>query len=43
VADRVGGRSESGGAVGVCTHMTSPTPAGLFDRAIMESGNCLLA
>jgi para-nitrobenzyl esterase len=33
---------QSGGAVAVCGQLTSPTAAGLFDRAVMQSGSCLL-
>lgn len=32
---------ESAGAVDICALMASPKAEGLFDRAIMESGNCL--
>jgi para-nitrobenzyl esterase len=31
---------QSAGAVGVCLLMASPMAAGLFQRAIMESGDC---
>ncbi|KAK3275281.1 hypothetical protein CYMTET_16580 [Cymbomonas tetramitiformis] len=31
---------ESAGAMSVCYHLASPASAGLFARAIMESGNC---
>ena len=31
---------ESSGSASVCLHLTSPTAAGLFDRAIGESGSC---
>jgi para-nitrobenzyl esterase len=31
---------QSGGAVATCAQLTSPQSAGLFQRAIMESGNC---
>lgn len=31
---------ESAGAVNVCNLIASPAAAGLFDRAIMQSGNC---
>ncbi len=34
---------ESAGGVSVCAHLASPRSAGLFDAAIMQSGNCLLA
>ncbi|MEU8434477.1 carboxylesterase family protein [Streptomyces sp. NPDC029216] len=32
---------ESAGALGICAHLTSPTAAGLFQRAILQSGSCL--
>lgn len=32
---------ESSGGVNACAHLTSPTAAGLFDRAIVQSGSCL--
>jgi para-nitrobenzyl esterase len=32
---------ESAGAMSVCSHLTSPEAAGLFDRAIIESGSCM--
>jgi para-nitrobenzyl esterase len=31
---------QSGGAVSTCSHIVSPTAAGLFHRAIIESGPC---
>ncbi|GAA1663422.1 carboxylesterase family protein [Glycomyces endophyticus] len=31
---------ESGGGYDVCAHLTSPTSAGLFDKAIMQSSPC---
>jgi para-nitrobenzyl esterase len=31
---------ESAGAIGVCMHLVSPPSAGLFHRAILESGTC---
>ncbi|OEJ36050.1 carboxylesterase [Streptomyces subrutilus] len=31
---------ESAGALGVCAHLTSPASAGLFHRAIVQSGSC---
>jgi para-nitrobenzyl esterase len=31
---------ESAGAYSVCDHLASPTAAGLFDRAIIQSGPC---
>ncbi len=34
---------ESAGGVSVCAHLASPLSAGLFHRAIMQSGNCLNA
>ncbi|MGW6710348.1 carboxylesterase/lipase family protein [Streptomyces sp. NPDC054956] len=33
---------ESAGALGVCLHLTSPASAGLFHRAIVQSGSCSL-
>ena len=33
---------QSGGAVATCAQLTSPGSEGLFQRAIMESGNCQL-
>ena len=35
----VGG--ESAGSADTCAHLVSPTAAGLFERAIMESGTCV--
>jgi para-nitrobenzyl esterase len=32
---------ESGGGIGVCTQLTSPTSEGLFDKAILQSGACM--
>ncbi|MFI7600152.1 carboxylesterase/lipase family protein [Actinoplanes sp. NPDC049681] len=32
---------QSAGGLSVCAHLTSPAAAGLFDRAIIESGPCL--
>lgn len=32
---------ESAGALGICAHLTSPTAAGLFQRAVLQSGSCL--
>ncbi|MFF4244684.1 carboxylesterase/lipase family protein [Streptomyces sp. NPDC001822] len=32
---------ESAGALSVCAHLTSPTAAGLFQRAVLQSGSCL--
>ncbi|WP_405792255.1 carboxylesterase family protein [Streptomyces sp. NBC_00029] len=31
---------ESAGALGICAHLTSPTAAGLFRRAVLQSGSC---
>ena len=31
---------ESAGAFSVCSHLASPKSAGLFDRAILQSGSC---
>lgn len=31
---------ESAGAFSVCSHLVSPESAGLFDRAILQSGSC---
>ncbi|MFF3609927.1 carboxylesterase/lipase family protein [Streptomyces sp. NPDC002463] len=31
---------ESAGALGICAHLTSPTAAGLFQRAVLQSGSC---
>ncbi|MFF1778308.1 carboxylesterase/lipase family protein [Streptomyces virginiae] len=31
---------ESAGALSVCAHLASPASAGLFDRAIVQSGSC---
>lgn len=33
---------ESSGGMNVCGHLTSPTAAGLFQRAIVQSGSCLM-
>jgi para-nitrobenzyl esterase len=33
---------ESAGGLSVCAHLTSPLAAGLFDRAIVQSGPCTL-
>lgn len=33
---------ESGGAIGTCAQLTSPSAAGLFHRAILQSGSCSL-
>ncbi|MET7827133.1 carboxylesterase family protein [Streptomyces sp. NPDC005386] len=32
---------ESAGAIGICAHLTSPTAAGLFQSAVLQSGSCL--
>ncbi|MEV4639918.1 carboxylesterase family protein [Actinoplanes sp. NPDC049548] len=32
---------QSAGGQSVCSHLTSPSAAGLFDRAIIQSGSCL--
>ncbi|MEU2021425.1 carboxylesterase family protein [Streptomyces sp. NPDC016469] len=49
-ADRFGGDpdavtlfGESAGALSVCAHLTSPRAAGLFRRAVLQSGSCLMA
>ncbi|MEU8779327.1 carboxylesterase family protein [Streptomyces sp. NPDC048606] len=49
-ADRFGGDpgnvtlfGESAGAIGICAHLTSPTAAGLFRRAVLQSGSCLMS
>ncbi|MGW7102176.1 carboxylesterase/lipase family protein [Streptomyces sp. NPDC054838] len=34
---------ESAGALGVCAHLTSPTAVGLFQRAVLQSGSCLMS
>ncbi|MEV7729658.1 carboxylesterase family protein [Streptomyces sp. NPDC087917] len=34
---------ESAGALGICAHLTSPTAAGLFHRAVLQSGSCLMS
>ncbi|MGW8782772.1 carboxylesterase/lipase family protein [Streptomyces sp. NPDC055796] len=31
---------ESAGGLGICAHLTSPASAGLFQRAILQSGSC---
>ncbi|MER7468523.1 carboxylesterase family protein [Streptomyces sp. NPDC097981] len=31
---------ESAGALSICAHLTSPTAAGLFQRAVLQSGSC---
>jgi len=38
--DRVTAMGQSSGAVDICLLMSSPMAAGLFQRAIMESGDC---
>jgi para-nitrobenzyl esterase len=32
---------ESAGAMSICSHLSSPDAAGLFDKAIIESGSCM--
>ncbi|MEW2135329.1 carboxylesterase family protein [Streptomyces sp. NPDC005409] len=32
---------ESAGALSICAHLSSPTAAGLFQRAVLQSGSCL--
>ncbi|MCX5199208.1 carboxylesterase family protein [Streptomyces sp. NBC_00249] len=34
---------ESAGALSICAHLTSPTAAGLFQRAVLQSGSCLMS
>ncbi|MEU2390343.1 carboxylesterase family protein [Streptomyces sp. NPDC007369] len=34
---------ESAGAVSICAHLTSPTAVGLFQRAVLQSGSCLMS
>ncbi|MGW6979876.1 carboxylesterase/lipase family protein [Streptomyces sp. NPDC054932] len=34
---------ESAGALSICAHLTSPTAAGLFRRAVLQSGSCLMS
>ncbi|MFD8686241.1 carboxylesterase/lipase family protein [Streptomyces sp. NPDC059651] len=34
---------ESAGALSVCAHLTSPGAAGLFRRAVLQSGSCLMS
>ncbi|CAM3807008.1 carboxylesterase/lipase family protein [Occultella aeris] len=41
--DNVTLAGQSAGAVSTCAHLASPGAAGLFDRAIMQSGSCDLA
>lgn len=33
---------ESAGALSTCAHLTSPTAAGLFHRAVIQSGPCMM-
>jgi para-nitrobenzyl esterase len=33
---------ESAGALSTCAHLTSPASAGLFHRAVMQSGSCVM-
>lgn len=32
---------QSAGGMSVCSHLTSPSAAGLFDKAVIQSGSCL--
>ncbi|MFJ9737217.1 carboxylesterase/lipase family protein [Streptomyces sp. NPDC101166] len=41
--DRVTLVGESAGALGTCAHLTSPTAAGLFQRAVLQSGSCAMS
>ncbi|MFE0632230.1 carboxylesterase/lipase family protein [Streptomyces sp. NPDC058864] len=34
---------QSAGALGICAHLTSPTAAGLFQRAVLQSGSCFMS
>ncbi|MFE3905907.1 carboxylesterase/lipase family protein [Streptomyces sp. NPDC059153] len=34
---------ESAGALSICAHLTSPTAVGLFQRAVLQSGSCLMS
>jgi para-nitrobenzyl esterase len=34
---------ESAGGISTCAHLASPAPAGLFRRAIVQSGPCTMA
>ncbi|MFE2544342.1 carboxylesterase/lipase family protein [Actinacidiphila glaucinigra] len=34
---------ESAGALSICAHLTSPAAAGLFQRAVLQSGSCLMS
>ncbi|MFB7784907.1 carboxylesterase/lipase family protein [Streptomyces vinaceus] len=34
---------ESAGALGICAHLTSPAAAGLFQRAVLQSGSCFMS
>lgn len=34
---------ESAGALSICAHLTSPRAAGLFQRAVLQSGSCLMS
>ncbi|MEU3915588.1 carboxylesterase family protein [Streptomyces sp. NPDC029721] len=34
---------ESAGALGICAHLTSPAAAGLFQRAVLQSGSCSMS
>ncbi|MCZ4124945.1 carboxylesterase family protein [Streptomyces sp. H39-S7] len=39
----LGGAGESAGALSICAHLTSPTAVGLFQRAVLSSGSCLMS
>ncbi|MET9877590.1 carboxylesterase family protein [Actinacidiphila glaucinigra] len=41
--DRVTLFGESAGALSICAHLTSPAAAGLFQRAVLQSGSCLMS
>ncbi|MCF3182397.1 carboxylesterase family protein [Streptomyces polychromogenes] len=41
--DRVTLVGESAGAVAICAHLTSPAAAGLFQRAVLQSGSCSMS
>jgi len=41
-ARNVTAAGESAGALSICALLTSPAAAGAFDKAVMESGSCLL-
>jgi para-nitrobenzyl esterase len=40
--DNVTVAGQSAGGISTCTQVTSPSAAGLFDKAIMQSGSCAL-